>query len=47
MLIRHFFLETPEEVNNDLRKNDKQYRINFSYEMIIQFEEENNKRIFN
>ena len=41
MLIRHFFLETLEVVNNDLRKNDKQYRINFSYEMIIQFEEEN------
>ena len=41
MLIRHFFLETLEEVNNDLRKNDKQYRIDFSYEMIIQFEEEN------
>ena len=41
MLFRHFFLETLEEVNNDLRKNDKQYRINFSYQMIIQFEEEN------
>ena len=41
MLIRHFFLETLEEVNNDLRRNDKQYRINFTYEMIIQFEEEN------
>ena len=35
MLIRHFFLKTLEEVNNNLRKNDKQNRINFSYEMLF------------
>ena len=40
MLIRHFFLETLEEINNNLRKNDKQYRINFRYEMLFNFADE-------
>ena len=40
MLIRHFFLETLEEINNNLRKNDKQYRINFKYEMLFNFADE-------
>ena len=40
MLIRHFFLETLEEVNNNLRKNHKQYGINFSYEMLFNFADE-------
>ena len=40
MLIRHFFLKTLEEVNNNLRKNDKQNRINFSYEMLFNFVDE-------
>ena len=43
MLIRHFFLETLEEVNNNLRKNDKQYGINFSYEMLFNFADEDKK----
>ena len=40
MLIRHFFLETLEKVNNNFRKNDKQYRINFSYKMLFNFADE-------
>ena len=40
MLIRHFFLETLEEVNNNFRKNNKQYRINFSYKMLFNFADE-------
>ena len=43
LLIRHFFLETLEEINNDLRKGNKQYRINFSYVVMFQFEEEDRK----
>lgn len=43
LTIRHFFLESLEEVNNDLRKNNKQYRINLSWERIIEFEEEDKK----
>ena len=30
MLIRHFLLETVEEINNDLIKNNKPFRIGYS-----------------
>ena len=43
LTIRHFFLESLEEVNNDLRKNNKQYRINLSWGRILEFEEEDKK----
>ena len=40
LTFRHFFLELLKEANNDLRKNDKQYRINLIWVRIIEFEEE-------
>ena len=40
LVFRHFFLGLLKEVNNDLRKNDKQYRINLSWVRITEFEEE-------
>ena len=43
LLIKHFFLESLEEKNNDLRKNNNQYRINFSYELLFQFPDEDNE----
>ena len=39
-MIRHFLLESLEGKNNDLRKNSKQYRINFSYELLFQVADE-------
>ena len=43
LLIKHFFLESLEEKNNDLRKNNNQYRINFSYKLLFQFPDEDNE----
>ena len=43
LLIRHFLLESLEEKNNDLTKNNKQYRINFSYKLHSQFALEDNE----
>lgn len=43
MLARHFFLETLEETNNNLRKDNKQYRINFSYNILFSFQDEGNE----
>ena len=37
MLARHFFLEILEEINNNLRKDNKQYRINFSLTCFLAF----------
>ena len=37
LLIRHFLLETVEEINNDLIKNNKPYRANFRYNMLAHF----------
>ena len=37
LLIRHFLLETVEEINNDLIKNNKPYRVNFGYNMLAHF----------
>ena len=37
LLIRHFLLEAVEEINNDLIKNDKPYRVNFGYNMLGHF----------
>ena len=43
LLIRYFLLESLEEKNNDLRRKNKQYRINFSYELLFQFADEDNE----
>ena len=37
LLIRHFLLETVEQINNDLIKNNKQYRVTFGYNMLAHF----------
>ena len=37
LLIRHFLLETVEQINNDLIKNNKPYRVNFGYNMLAHF----------
>ena len=37
LLIRHFLLETVEEINNDLIKNNKTYRVDFRYNMLSHF----------
>lgn len=42
-MIRYFLLEFLEEKNNDLRRKNKQYRINFSYELLFQFADEDNQ----
>ena len=36
-LIRHFLLETVEGINNDLIKNNKPYRVDFGYKMLVHF----------
>ena len=41
MLIRHFLLETVEEINDDLIKNNKEHRVNFGYNMLGHFLNEN------
>ena len=41
ILIRHFLLRTINEINNDLDKNNKPYRINFSDNTYNQFVAEN------
>ena len=43
LLIRHFLSESLEEKNNDLRKNNKPYRKNYSYELLFQFSDEDNQ----
>ena len=42
ILIRHFLLETVEEINYNLIKNNKSYRANFGDEMFNHFVDENN-----
>ena len=37
LLIRHFLLETVEEISNDLIKNNKPYRVDFGYNMLGHF----------
>ena len=37
LLIRHFLLETAEEINNDSIKNNKTYRVDFRYNMLSHF----------
>ena len=37
LLIRHFLLETVEQINNDLIKNNKPYRVTFGYNMLAHF----------
>ena len=39
--ITHFLLETVEEINNDLIKNNKPYRVNFGDEMLNHFVDQN------
>ena len=41
ILIRHFLLATINEINNDLDKNNKPYKINFSDNTYNQFVAEN------
>ena len=41
ILIRHFLLETVEEINNDLIQNNKSYKINFRDDMFDYFIDEN------
>ena len=43
LLIRHFMLEYLKEKIRDLTKNNKQYRINFSYELLFEFAHEDNE----
>ena len=40
-MIRHFLLETVEEINNYLIKNNKAYRVNFKDETYEYFANEN------
>ena len=37
ILLRHFLLETVEEINDDLIKNNKPYRVDFGYDMLHHF----------
>ena len=37
LLIRHLLLETVEEINNNLIKNKKPYRVDFGYNMLADF----------
>ena len=37
LLIRHFLLETVEEINNDLIKNNKPYRVDFGHNVLNHF----------
>ena len=37
LLMRHFLLETIEEINNDLIKNNKPYRVSFGYNILNHF----------
>ena len=37
LLIKHFLLETVEEINNDLIKNNKPYRVSFGYNILNHF----------
>ena len=37
ILLRHFLLETVEEINDDLIKNNKPYRVDFGYDMLNHF----------
>ena len=37
LLIRHFLIETVEEINNDLIKNNKQYSVSFGYDILNHF----------
>ena len=41
ILIRHFLLISVQEINNDLIKNNKPYRLNFGDEMYNYFADEN------
>ena len=41
ILLRHFLLETVEEINNDLIRNNKPYRVDFGDEMFNHFVDEN------
>ena len=51
LLIRHFLLVTVEQINNDLIKNNKPYRVNFGYKMLAHFLNEDDayykKRFYN
>ena len=37
ILLRQFLLQTVEEINDDLIKNNKPYRVDFGYDMLNHF----------
>ena len=39
LLIRHFFLETLDEINKDLKKNNKDFKINIGPQLLSTFKE--------
>ena len=45
LLIRQFFLETLDEVNEDLKKNNKDFRINMGPQLLSKFKERDEKYI--
>ena len=45
LLIRHFFLETLDEINNNLKKNNKDFRINIGPQLLSTFKERDEKYI--
>ena len=45
LLIRQFFLETLDEVNEDLKKNNKDFRINMGPQLLSTFKERDEKYI--
>ena len=45
LLIRHFFLETLDEINKDLKKNNKDFKINIGPQLLPTFKESDEQYI--
>ena len=45
LLIRHFFLETLDEINKELKKNNKNFRIKIGPQLLSTFKERDEKYI--
>ena len=45
LLIRHFFLETLDEINKDLKKNNKDFKINIGPQLLSTFKERDEQYI--
>ena len=45
LLIRHFFLETLDEINKELKKNNKDFRINIGPQLLSAFKERDEQYI--